>query len=510
MSSSRKREVTLMIELETILEKANQRWNRYETWHPLIIALALVVIIAILHKVHWETTTETDPQKIWDGQSTEMVLGQGENQDVDIWTIDFEQDVGDEVVFKGVLKTSPSYEVYRDITTGIFVEGEGLVYTDDLYGKTMLNVDGMRILVNGDLSGKFFESEIITIKAHLVQNNTTFQNGQQNVMVIREGWEAEPDDIKLADETDYYFFGIECLIISIGTYLSIKNIDRIKNQLRLIWHLAKFEFGMGAKSSRMIVLGLFFSLFIIGMGWSLGGLQNSDATSIFHVSDEEEALGTLAFFTFFVASLPAIAISVDSFHKERQAHTLNMLLARPISREAIVIGKALGLTLVVGIPAFVAQLIGLYFMTVEGDTPPISGMVAFLLFGQIMIFTIVLLQLCLAVAARNGSDVVLYGLGTWLLFALVWTLLLYAVSFAIGIELTEGFETDPEYQALAGHLGLFNPGYVYQFAVGLTTHRTIAIDMGGIPGWLVLLALVLWPLTCLRVATWLFKREMRR
>ena len=113
-------------------------------------------------------------------------------------------------------------------------------------------------------------------------------------------------------------------------------------------------------------------------------------------------------------------------------------------------------------------------------------------------------------AARSGSDVVLYGLGTWLLFALVWTLLLYAVSFVIGIELTEGFEADPEYQALASYLGLFNPGYVYQFAVGLMTQRTIAVDMGGIPGWLVLLALVLWPLTCLRVATWLFKKEMRR
>ncbi|MEC8874959.1 MAG: ABC transporter permease subunit [Candidatus Thermoplasmatota archaeon] len=498
-----------MIELESILEKANQRWNRYEVWHPLIIALTLVVIIAILHKVHWETTTETNPQEVWDSQTTLVDLDQGENQDLDLWTIDFEQDVGDEIVFKGVLETSPRYEVYRDITTGIFVESEALVYTDDLYGKTMLNIDGMRILVNGDLSGKFRESEIITIKAQLVQNTTTFQNGQQNVTLIREGWEAEPGDIKSADDIDYYFFGIECLILLIGTYLSIKNIDRVRNQLQLIWHIAKFEFARGAKSSRMIVLGLFFSLFIIGMGWSLGGLQNSDATSIFHVSDEEEALQTLAFFTFFVASLPAIAISVDSFHKERQANTLNMLLARPIGREAIVIGKALGLTLVVGVPAFVAQLIGLYFMTVEGDMPPISGMVAFLLFGQIMIFTIVSLQLCLAVAARSGSDVVLYGLGTWLLFALVWTLLLYAVSFVIGIELTEGFEADPEYQALASYLGLFNPGYVYQFAVGLMTQRTIAVDMGGIPGWLVLLALVLWPLTCLRVSTWLFKREMK-
>jgi len=207
--------------------------------------------------------------------------------------------------------------------------------------------------------------------------------------------------------------------------------------------------------------------------------------------------------------LAAIAVSVDSFHKERQTNTMSMLLARPINREAIVIGKALGLTMVVGLPAFVAQVIGLYLMILNGDVPPPLGIIAFLLFGQIMIFTMISFQLCFAVIARSGTDVVIYGLGAWLLFAIVWNLLVYAISFVIGIELTEGFETNPEYQVLASHLGLFNPGYVYQFAVGLLTHRTIAIDMGGIPGWLVLLALVLWPLTCLRASTWLFKREMK-
>ena len=44
--------------------------------------------------------------------------------------------------------------------------------------------------------------------------------------------------------------------------------------------------------------------------------------------------------------------------------------------------------------------------------------------------------------------------------------------------------------------------------VGLFTHRTLAIDLEGVPGWLALLSVVLWPIMCLRIATWLFKREM--
>ena len=481
--------------------------NKNENWKPLIVSLIIILLIAITHKIYWETTTETDPEKIWNGQ-TFSVNNPGENEN-QVWNIDFEQQVGDVIIFKGVLETSPRNEVYQNFTTGGFIDAEGVVYKEDLYGKTMLNVGGMRILVNGGLGGEFFESEIVTVRAHLVRNITTFQNGGQDTTLFSERWEAEPEDVKLASDVDYYFFGIETLIFIIGSYLSLKRIDKLNNQMSLVWHLAKFEFENGVKSSRMIVLGLFFSLFIIGIGWVLGDMQDTEVDSSFYVESGNHALLQFCFFTFFVVSLAAIAVSVDSFHKERQTNTMSMLLARPITREAIVVGKALGLTMVIGLPAFVAQVVGLYLMISKGDIPSLWGIMAFLLFGQIMIFTMISFQLCFAVMARNGTDVVIYGLGAWLLFAIVWNLLVYAISFAIGIELSEGFETNPEYQVLASHLGLFNPGYVYQFAVGLLTHRTIAIDMGGIPGWLVLLALVLWPLTCLRVSTWLFKREMK-
>ena len=146
----------------------------------------------------------------------------------------------------------------------------------------------------------------------------------------------------------------------------------------------------------------------------------------------------------------------------------------------------------------------------QGEAPSISGIIAFIVCGQIMIFTLISFQLCFAIAARSGTDVVMYGLGMWLLFAVVWNLLIYAVSFALGIDVTaDDFENDPKFQSIASHMGMLNPGYVYQFAVGLLTYRTLAIDLEGIPGWLILLALVLWPIICLRTATKLFKREVK-
>ena len=489
---------------EKYLLKSNKLWNRKETWQPLIISIVLILSIAIIHKSYWESTTETNPEEIW---GNKQLTKNGNN-----WTITFDENVGDSITFKGILRTAPKFEVYQNDTfvPGKFSEGEALIYSEDLYGKTMLNVSGIRILVNDDLSDKFFVSEIITIKATLVSNISTFDNNGEIVTLEREGWMAEIDDIKLSSTKDNYFFTAELIILFTGLYFSLKRIKNLREQTKLIWHLANFELKQGIKSPRMIVLGVIFTLFIIGMGWLLGDLQNGDPESAFFVQNANGALQQLCFFVFFVVSLAAIGVSVDSFHKERQANTLNLLLAKPINRETIVIGKAVGLSLVVGIPALVAQILGLLFMINAGEAPSTSGIIAFIICGQMMIFTLVCFQLCFAISARSGTDVVMYGLGMWLLFAVVWNLLIYAISFALGIDVTaEDFENDAKFQSIASHMGMLNPGYVYQFSVGLLTHRTLAIDLEGIPGWLILLALVLWPITCLRTATKLFKREVK-
>ncbi|MDC0161268.1 ABC transporter permease [Marine Group III euryarchaeote] len=486
------------------LERAKSRWEENYTWQPLIISIALIICLAITHKAYWVTTTETNPEEIW---TNKKLAKDGNN-----WTITFQEEVGYSITFKGILKTAPKFEVYQNdsFVPGKYSDGEALVYSKDLIGKTMLNVSGIRILVNDDLSKKFFESEIITIKATLVSNISTFENNGEVITLEREGWVAKTEDINLSSSKDNYFFATELLILIVGTYLSFSRIRNFKKQINLIWHLAKFELRQGITSSRMILLGAFFSLFIMGLGWLLGDLQNSEPDSVFFVQNSQEALLQFCFFVFFVVSLAAIGVSVDSFHKERQSNTLNILLAKPINRESIVIGKAVGLSLVVGIPALVAQVLGLILMINAGDAPTTSGIIAFFICGQLMIFTLICFQLCFAISARSGSDVVMYGLGMWLLFAVVWNLLIFAIAFIAGIDVTaEGIENNPEFQSIASHLGMLNPAYVYQFTVGLLTYRTIAIDFEGLPGWLILLAQVLWPIICLRIATKLFKREVK-
>ena len=487
------------------LEKAKARWKANYTWQPLLIAISIIFIVAISHKVHWQVTTETDPLSIWNQRITT-----DQNNETIIY-YDNELLLNNTITFKGVLEIFPYTNKSigsLEQANGTYDEIDGLVYSNDTYSKCMISLNGMRILVNGSLDGKFYESEIVTVEATLIEKNFNYERNSLDIALKSQIWTAEVDDIKLADEKDYYFFGLETIIFALGLYLSLKRIDNLKEQMKFAKHIALFEFRRGLKTPRMIVLGLIFFVFIVGMGMLLGQLQN-ESNSILGTMTTKGSIVQLSYFTFMIGSMVAIGVSVDTFHKERQENTMNLLLARPVNRETIVLGKALGLTMVVGIPAFIAQIIGLYFMVTEGDMPPIGSMLAFLFFGQVMIFTMVTFQLCLAISARSGSSVVIYGLSAWLLFALVWALIVIAMATVIGVDINgENFENDPDYQNFASRVGLLNPGVIYQMVVGLFTSRTLAIDLEGVPGWLALLSVFLWPIMCLRTATWLFKREM--
>jgi len=486
-------------------DKAIKQWKSNHTWQPLLIAVSVILIIAISHKVYWETTTETDPLSIWNKR-----LITEQNNETRIYYNNGNL-VDKTITFKGVLEIFPYTNESigsPEESNGKFDEIDGLVYSEESYNKCMINLNGIRILVNGSLDGKFYENEIVTVEATLIERDFSYEKNSVDMALKSQIWEAEIDDIKLADEKDYYFFGIETIVFALGLYFSLKRISNLKEQIKFAKHIALFEFKRGLKTPRMIVLGLIFFVFIVGIGMLLGQLQN-DSDSILGTMTTKGSIIQLSYFTFMIGSMVAIGVSVDTFHKERQENTMDLLLARPINRETIVLGKALGLTMVVGIPAFIAQLIGLYFMVTRGEMPPIGSMFAFLFFGQVMIFTMVTFQLCLAISARSGSSVVIYGLSAWLLFALVWALIVIAISTVIGVDINgEEFENDPDYQTFASRIGLLNPGVIYQMVVGLFTNRTIAVDLEGVPGWLALLSVVLWPIMCLRMATWLFKREM--
>jgi hypothetical protein len=81
----------------------------------LLIAISIILIIAISHKIHWETTTETDPLSIWNKR-----LITEQNNETRIY-YDNENLVNKTVTFKGVLEIFP----YTNESIGLPEESNG-------------------------------------------------------------------------------------------------------------------------------------------------------------------------------------------------------------------------------------------------------------------------------------------------------------------------------------------------------------------------------------------------
>ena len=408
---------------------------------------------------------------------------------------------------KGTIDTPPCFEVYTNetIEIGVFSETDGIVYTESLYGKTKLVIDGLPITVNGDLCNEFKQGEIVYVSAKL---NESVVVTEDNVTVYQGSWEAESIDVKLSSHIDRWFYLIELFVFIIGIYLTIEKYPHRNKVWKDTWNIAKFEFNSEIKTNRTMILIIFFTLFITGMGWLLGDLQKEGSPILGSVQTPEDAITRLSWFTFFVVSLAAIAVSSDNIYKEKQSNTISLLLSRPVSKESIILGKGIGLTGAIGAPAFIAMFIGLILMIKGGETPRILAISGYMILGLLMILTIVFLQLCFSIISRSGAESVVYGLGVWLLLTLVWSLIILAAAFVLGIDVTtENFEHNEEYQSVVAKMGLFNPGIVYQFGVGLAGERTLSVDLEGVSGWMVMWAIIFWPMFYWRLAVWLFKEE---
>ena len=472
-------------------------------WKQFAIALIVIILIVGVQQIYWMDKIDIDSKEMWDNREIKHnVEESGES-----WSVNYNYKNNTETILKGSIDTPPCFEVYTNetIEIDVFSETDGIVYTETLYGKTKLVIDGLPVTVNGDLCNEFKQGEIVYMSVKL---NESVIITEDNITVYQQSWEAERNDVKLSSHIDRWFYLVELLIFVIGIYLTVEKYPHRNKVWKDAWNIARFEFNSEIKTNRTMILIIFFTLFITGMGWLLGDLQKEGSPILGSVQTPEDAITRLSWFTFFVVSLAAIAVSSDNIYKEKQSNTISLLLSRPVSKESIILGKGIGLTGAIGAPAFIAMFIGLILMIKGGETPRILAIGGYMILGIMMILTIVFLQLCFSIIARSGAESVVYGLGVWLLLTLVWSLIILAAAFVLGIDVTtENFEHNEEYQSVVAKMGLFNPGIVYQFGVGLAGERTLSVDLEGVTGWMVIWAIIFWPMFYWRLAVWLFKEE---
>ena len=129
-----------------------------------------------------------------------------------------------------------------------------------------------------------------------------------------------------------------------------------------------------------------------------------------------------AFIIGHVLSLIALLFTFDSISGERERGTLRLMLAHPIPRLTVLIGKFFGALISVLIPLSVAILMNLLIISTSSDiqlTPESWGRLGIVLFS-IILYTCLFLALGLLVSARVKQSVVslVMLLLTWVTFAI--------------------------------------------------------------------------------------------
>jgi ABC-2 type transport system permease protein len=147
----------------------------------------------------------------------------------------------------------------------------------------------------------------------------------------------------------------------------------------------------------------------------------------------------------FLIPLMAIGLGFDSVNSEFNRRTLSRILAQPIYRDALLMGKFLaGLaTLAVSLTALWLMVIGLglIFLGVPPGGEEIGRSLLFLLIAIVYAGVWLSLAMLLSIVFRSPATAALVALGIWLFLTVLWPMLAPAVAQVI-------VPPDPRYTAL--------------------------------------------------------------
>lgn len=180
-----------------------------------------------------------------------------------------------------------------------------------------------------------------------------------------------------------------------------------------------------------LLLGL-IALTTIGALYSavqqIRSVVGQDPFVLLHVfTVSQNPLPSFVSFLSFLIPLGAIALGFDAINSEYNRHTLSRILAQPIYRDALLIGKFLGAFLTMAITLAILWLlvigIALLLLGVPPSPEEVGRSLAFLVATLFYSGVWLTMAILFSVVFRQSATSALAALGVWLLFAVFWNML---------------------------------------------------------------------------------------
>ena len=229
-----------------------------------------------------------------------------------------------------------------------------------------------------------------------------------------------------------------------------------------------------------------------------------------HISPLAVTVVSLSSLSIFFIPLIALLLSYDSIVGEEERGTLTLLLAYPISRPAIAIGKFLGQLSILSFAIVVGYGTATLAIAVAGEIPLAEqawGIFLKLVLSSILLGAVFLsLGLLLSILTRDRGTAAAGAIGLWLVFVVLFDMALLGILSSGASELIQ--------DDAVKWIMLANPSDAYRM-YNLSTNSETALLSGmaglredqGVPAPALILLLCLWIMVPLSAACVLFQRR---
>lgn len=196
--------------------------------------------------------------------------------------------------------------------------------------------------------------------------------------------------------------------------------------MREIWLITRLSLQEARRKKLLALLFVLTALFVAFYLYGVYRLQLNlaDRAAEAGLSGERRGLGALPivmssmfglYLTYFLSSLLSVLSTVAAVSGDLETGVMQSIIARPVSRGQLVLGRWLGFTLVNSVYMLLlaaAILLGVYAITGYLPPEPFTAL-AYILLAIVLISTLTVLGSTLFATLANGIAVfVLYGLGT--------------------------------------------------------------------------------------------------
>lgn len=225
------------------------------------------------------------------------------------------------------------------------------------------------------------------------------------------------------------------------------------------FRLAMMIFRERFKAGRMMIIWPLLFVFIIFSTWGLSDPKANLPISL-TIDSAYDVMYASTAFIIFSATLGAVLISFDGISRDRLSGVLELKLSQPIDRNhhamAMIIGHASAIIVPVTILNFIAIIIIRYRM---GEFPSLDEFFIHTIATALLLLWYTSIQLLASSWARDVGSSIAIGLGTWMIFTLLWLVLTTLVAGLVGIGVDDINST--EYIHVEAILDLFSPNGVY-------------------------------------------------